>query len=70
MAIEELLKDKEQDIKLTNNTKWLVWYQDEQVVFDRPYGKKNNRCLYIGDNLEEALNALKEDQDNGIYHQF
>jgi len=61
MTIEELLKDETLDIRLTNGTKWLVWYLEQWVVFDRPYGKKNNRCAYSGDSLEKALEALKEE---------
>jgi len=60
MTIEELLKNKDLDIRVTNGTKWLAWYLEQWVVSDRPYGKKNNRCVYSGDNIEEALNALKE----------
>jgi len=59
MTIEELLKNKELDVRLTSGTKWLVWYLEQWAVFDRPYGKKINRCAYSGDNLEEALNVFR-----------
>lgn len=55
----DFLKDKSIDVRITNGDKWLVWYQDLWVVFQRPFGKKNNRCLYSGDDLNEALQALK-----------
>ena len=58
MTIEEFLKQDSNNARLTNDTKWLVWYLDEWVVFDRPYGKKNNRCCYSGENLDEVLRAL------------
>ena len=56
MTIEEFLKQS--NARIDYGTKWLVWYLDEWVVFDRPYGTKKNRCPYSGDNLEKALEIL------------
>ena len=34
-------------------------YSNQWVVLQRPFGKKSNRCLYSGESIEEALQALK-----------
>jgi hypothetical protein len=49
------------DGRLELGDKWLVWQVNGWLVLQRPYGKKNNRTLYSGDSLSEALKALKGD---------
>jgi hypothetical protein len=59
MTIEELLKDNQitANIRVSAGNRWLYW-DSEWVVQSREYGQKKNRCLYSGDNLDEALKAL------------
>lgn len=58
MTIEELLKDKNSDYRLTNYRRWLVWNSDNQwEVFEQPYHKQG-RSIYCGDSLERALEFL------------
>ena len=45
--------------RLSYFDKWLSYYDGEWVVLQRPPYAKKNRCLYRGDNLEEALIHLK-----------
>ncbi len=52
---------KENNTRLEMGGKWLVWALDEWLVLERPFRKKSNRCLYSGDNIEEALQALKNE---------
>lgn len=56
--IDFLMND---DGRLELGDKWLVWQVNGWLVLQRPYGKKNNRTLYSGDSLSEALKALKGD---------
>ena len=58
MTIEELLKDKSGDFKLTNYRIWLVWNSNnEWQVFEQPYHKQG-RSIYCGNSLERALGFL------------
>jgi len=58
MTIEELLKDKSGDFRLTNYRIWLVWNSNnEWQVFEQPY-HKTGRSIYCGDSLEKALEFL------------
>lgn len=59
MTIEGLLK--EGNARLSIEDKWLVWWNDEWLVLQRPPYKKANRCLYSGENLDIALETLKGD---------
>ena len=54
MDIITLLKEDDTNARLSMDDKWLVWWDNQWVVLQHPYGKKSNRCLYSGDNLEEA----------------
>lgn len=56
----ELLKDDDANARVSMGDKWLVWWNEEWTVLQRPYGKKNNRTLYSGESLTEAIKALKE----------
>lgn len=56
MTIEDFLKGD--NARLSNGDKWLIWQYSEWLVLQRPYGKKANRCLYSGHNLEIALESL------------
>lgn len=62
MTIEELLKDKNSDYRLTNYWRWLVWNSDNQwEVFVQPYHKQG-RSIYCGNSLENALEILAYDK--------
>lgn len=50
---------KEENARISYEDKWLVWYAGAWRVLQKPPYKKSNRCLYLGDNLGEALEALK-----------
>ena len=63
MTIEELLKDRTGDFRLTNYRKWLVWNDTgEWEVFIQPY-HRSGRSIYCGNSLEEAIKALKEGEE-------
>lgn len=55
----EFLKNDDIECRISSADKWLVWYLGEWVVYYRPYHAKQNRCLYSGDSLHKALEALK-----------
>ena len=59
MDIITFLKEDSNNARLSMEDKWLVWWEDQWLVLQRPYGKKTNRTLYAGDNIEEALQALR-----------
>lgn len=57
--------------RLTYGSAWLVYDgMGEWAVYDRPYGSRKNRTLYVGGSLTTALHELlgddaepKEDAD-------
>jgi len=64
----DFLKSPDTNARISvGNDKWLYWEctnsltnEGQWVVQYRPFHAKNNRCLYSGDNLSEALEALQE----------
>jgi hypothetical protein len=56
--IEELLKKENLDIRITCNSRWLIWSGFKWMVFEhRPYARQSTR-LYENTSFEEALNVL------------
>lgn len=45
--------------RLSVDDKWLVWWEGEWLVLQRPYAAKKNRVLYRGLSQDKALAALK-----------
>jgi hypothetical protein len=67
-CLMELLKSPDYGARLSIDDRWLYWEQNNSLtnsgqwkVNSRPPYKKNVRCLYSGDQIIEALNALKDD---------
>ena len=56
MKIEDYLK--EENVRLTNGNKWLVWDIDEWVVREHKYGQRGVTIIYRGNNLNKALKSL------------
>ncbi len=54
--IEKLLKTTNARITLDN--RWLVWHLSEYTVFEHTYGKKHSDCIYQGQSLDAAIEAL------------
>ena len=65
MSLYEALKNKDLDIRVTNDAKdrWLVW--DETVgwwvVYQRRRYERVSRCLYSGTSPVEAVEMLIEE---------
>jgi len=65
MSIEETMKKVTFFGRLSMGSAWMVWddTEEEWVVMERkPYAKKNT-CLYQGDSVELALEALEGSQE-------
>jgi hypothetical protein len=64
----DFIKSTDNGARITDGYNWLYWQinnsvtnEGEWVVQSRPPYKKVTRCLYSGNNLEEALTALREE---------
>ncbi len=69
MDIYEVLKSKDNDIRLTNDAlyRWLVWQDtaDRWAVWERkPYARESG-CLYFGNSCDEAIQTLIKEVENG-----
>lgn len=62
MTIVGALKNKENDLRLTNRHRWLVWSNSEQwVVYERkPYARFTTRLIST-DSESEAVEVLLAD---------
>ena len=62
MNIIEALKNKDNNLRVSNGTKWLVWNDDEDepqwVVYSRPHGTRKTRVEMATKYEAEAVNAL------------
>jgi len=61
VTIEEMLKSHDIGARVSVADRWMYWehYTNQWVVQVRPMFKKNNRCLYSGSSLDEAIAALE-----------
>ena len=57
MTLEDLLKEDNARVELYG--RWLTWWGGVWVVQDRQYYARNNRVLYSGDSIEEAITKLQ-----------
>ena len=65
MNIYDALKNKNEDIRLTNDAKdrWLVWDEgiNQWAVWQRRRYERQSGCLYHGDSCDEAIKILVKD---------
>lgn len=54
MNIEDILKEYE-NVRLDCGRKWLVWYMDEFVVYEKIYNAKKAIIAYRGEYIEKAI---------------
>lgn len=60
MTIEKYLK--EENARLSNGGRWLVWDVGEWVVREHRYRQRVPSIIYSGGNLDEALKSLTSPQ--------
>ena len=60
MAIEDFLKNEENQARVSVGNNWLYWdsLNEQWIVLTRRYAQKNNTCLYAGEDLDKALESL------------
>ncbi len=56
MKIIEALKNE--NIRISNGDKWLVWWHDKWTVCYRPYGAKKTRVILESEHEEDAVHYL------------
>ena len=59
MNIEDLLKVDYPHVRVLVGDKWLYW-DNEWVVLTHPYRARESTCLYRGEPLDKAIEALLE----------
>lgn len=58
-TIEKLLKE-EWGVRVSCGGRWLFWDIDEWVVMESAYRASVGKCVYRGESIEKALDALRE----------
>jgi len=62
MTILEALKRQDEDVRIIYLNKWIIFYDNEWVVYERRYNAKKSLIIYSGADESEAVKYLfKED---------
>jgi hypothetical protein len=61
--IEETMKSSDSDIRLSRGRKWMVWMNNNWIVFEHKYDAKKVITLYEGDSVREAIKVLMSDEE-------
>jgi len=52
---------RKNDIRLVNGKRWMVWDNEEWVVYSRQHGEKKNRVMVRTQIQDEAIEVLLQD---------
>ena len=60
MKIIELLKDKDENVRISMGNRWLFWDNGEWVVYERAYYARNTTCVVRTKDENIAVSCLIE----------